>query len=160
MLSRGLRGVELDSLQVEGESEVGGPATAVYGMRVQLARKDGPQLFLPASLVPQNLSRRWAERAERTLPLLVDAAETQTTRSEIALPEGFHLRSPPPPVALRTPYGELAWSVHEQRGRLVMEEAFAMPQQRVAPAQYAGFAEFARRVDEVESQDLVLVGPR
>jgi hypothetical protein len=159
MLSRGLRGVELETLRIEGEAEVGGEATGVYGMRVQLARKDGPQLFVPASLVPQALSRRWAQRAERTLPLLVDSAEKQTTRSEIALPAGFHLSTPPPPVALRTPFGEFSWNVREERGRVVVQEAFAMPQQRVSPAQYAQFADFARRVDEAQNQELVLVGP-
>ena len=131
MLSRGLHGVELDSLRIEGETEVGGEATGVYGMRVQLARKDGPRLFVPASLVPEALSRRWAQRAERALPLLVDTAEKQTTRSEIALPARFHLASPPPPVTLRTPFGEFSWNVREERGHVVVQESFAMPQQRV-----------------------------
>ena len=159
MLSRGLRGVELVSLAVEGESEVGGPATAVYGMRVQLARKDGPQLFVPASLLPQRLARRFMQRAERALPLLVESTEKQTTRAEIVLPQGFHLRSPPAPVSLRTPFGELTFRAREEHGRIVVEEAFVMPRQRVAPAQYAQFADFARRVDDAEGQELLLAGP-
>ncbi|MFL5310860.1 MAG: DUF3857 domain-containing protein [Myxococcales bacterium] len=156
MLGRGLRGVELESLAAEGEAEVGGATTLVYGLRVQLARRDGPRLLVPASLLPQRLSRRWVQKAERMLPLLVDSAEKQTTRAEIALPQGFHLRAPPPPVALRTAYGEFSWSAREQRGKLVIEESFALPQQRVAPARYAEFADFARRVDEVEDQELTL----
>ena len=159
MLSRGLRGVELDSLSVEGESEIGGAATAVYGMRVQMARKDGPQLFVPGSLVPQRLARRFVQRAERTLPLLVESTEKQATRAEIALPDGFHLRDAPPPVSIKTPFGEFSWSAHERGGRLVIEETFLMPRQRVAPAQYPQFAEFARRVDDAEGQELVLTGP-
>ena len=156
MLGRGLRGVELESLAAEGEAEVGGATTLVYGLRVQLARRDGPRLLVPASVLPQRLSRRWVQKAERTLPLLVDSAEKQTTRAEIALPEGFHLRAPPPPVALRTAYGEFSWSAREQGGKLVIEESFALPQQRVAPARYAEFADFARRVDEVEDRELAL----
>jgi len=31
-----------------------------------------------------------------------------------------------------------------------------MPQQRVRPAQYPAFAEFARAVDQAQSQELVL----
>ncbi|HWE23732.1 MAG TPA: hypothetical protein VG496_07300, partial [Myxococcales bacterium] len=158
MLSRGLRGLELDSLSVEGESEIGASATAVYGMRVQLARKDGAQLFVPASLLPQKLARRFVQRAERNLPLLVDSTEKQTTRAEIALPDGFHLRSRPPPVSLRTPFGEFSWSVREDGGRLVVEESFLMPRQRVAPARYGEFSDFARRVDDVEGQELLLTG--
>ena len=153
---RGLRGVELESLAAEGEAEVGGATTLVYGLRVQLARRDGPRLLVPASVLPQRLSRRWVQKAERTLPLLVDSAEKQTTRAEIALPEGFHLRAPPAPVALRTAYGEFSWSAREQGGKLVIEESFALPQQRVAPARYAEFADFARRVDEVEDRELTL----
>jgi len=156
MLGRGLRGVELESLSAEGESDVGGTTTLVYGLRVQLARRDGAQLFLPASLSPQRLSRRWVQKAERALPLLVDSAENQTTRAEIALPKGFHLRAPPAPVALRTAYGEFSWSAREERGKLVVEESFALPQQRVPPSRYREFADFARRVDDVEEQELVL----
>ena len=156
MLGRGLRGVELDSLAAEGDSEVGGATTLVYGLRVHLARRDGARLLVPASLSPQRLSRRWVQKADRTLPLLVDSAEKQTTRAEIALPQGFHLRAPPAPVALRTEYGEFTWSAREQRGKLVIEESFALPQQRVVPGRYAAFADFARRVDEVEDQELVL----
>jgi len=156
MLGRGLRGVELTSLSAEGEAEVGGTATLLYGLRAQLARRDGAQLFMPASLSPQRVSRRWVQKAERALPLLVDSAEKQTTRAEIALPKGFHLRAPPPPVALRTAYGEFSWSAREQGGKLVIEESFALPQQRIPPARYRDFADFARRVDEVEGQELVL----
>jgi hypothetical protein len=159
MLSRGLRGLELTSVNVEGESEVGGSATGVYAMRAQVARKDGPQLFVQASLVPQRLGRRFAQRAERALPLLIETMEKQTTRTEIVLPQGYRLRSPPPPIALRTPFGEFSWSAREERGRIVVEEAFVMPRQRVAPAQYARFADFARRVDDAEGMELTLTGP-
>jgi len=159
MLGRGLRGVELDSLAAEGENEVGGSATLVYALRVQLARRDGAQLFVPASLLPQRLSRRWVEKAERSLPLLIDSSDRQSTRVEIGLPAGKHLRNPPSPVDLRTPFGEFRWSAREEAGqRMVIEESFTMPQQRIAPARYAEFADFARRVDEAQGQELLL-GP-
>ena len=41
---------------------------------------------------------------------------------------------------------------------MVIEESFTMPQQRIAPARYAEFADFARRVDEAQGQELLL-GP-
>jgi tetratricopeptide (TPR) repeat protein len=156
MLGRGLRGVELLSLSAEGESDVGGAATLAYGLRVQLARRDGEQLFVPASLLPERLARRWLQKAERSLPLLVDSAEKLTARAEIALPAGLHLRGAPGPVDLSTPYGTFRWSAREERGRLVIEQSFAMPQQRVPPARYAEFADFARRVDATEGQELLL----
>jgi len=39
---------------------------------------------------------------------------------------------------------------------VVIEESFAIPQQRIAPARYGEFADFARRVDEAEGQELLL----
>ena len=78
-------------------------------------------------------------------------------RVEIALPPGKHLRTPPAPVDLRTPFGEFRWRVREEAGaRVVIEESFAIPQQRIAPARYGEFADFARRVDEAEGQELLL----
>jgi len=156
MLGRGLRGVELDSLAAEGEGEVGGATTLVYGLRAQLARRDGARLLVPASPLPQRLSGRWVQKAERALPLLIDSAEKQTTRAEIALPEGFHLRTPPAPVAVRTAFGEFSWSARERGGKLVIEESFALAQQRIPPGRYAELADFARRVDEVEDQEISL----
>ena len=158
MLGRGLRGVELETLASEGDADVGGTATLFYGLRVQLARREGAQLSVPASLSPQQLSRRWGQKAERKLPLLVDSTEKQITRAEIALAGGLHLRAPPAPVALHTPYGDFSWSAREERGKLIIEESFALVQQRVPPARYPEFTDFARRVDEVEEQELVLDG--
>src|SRR5438045_3923159 len=41
MLGRGLRGVTVESLAIEREAEIGGTATLLYGVRVQLARQIG-----------------------------------------------------------------------------------------------------------------------
>ena len=156
MLGRGLRGVELESLTAEGDADTGTSTTLVYGLKAQLARREGSQLVLPASLSAQRVARRWAPKAERKLPLLVDVAEEQATHAEIALPGGFHLRTPPAPVALRTPYGQYTFRAQEQRGKLIIDETFDLPQQRIPPSRYAEFAEFARSIDEVESRELVL----
>jgi len=156
MLGRGLRGVTLESLSTEHETDLGGPATLVYGLRVQLARRDGAQLFIPASLVPSRLARRWLETAERQVPLLVDQPEVISLRVALSLPQGRHLRPGPKPVSFSTPYGAYRWSAREEAGKLVVEESLSMPQQRVKPAQYPEFAEFARAVDQAQSQELVV----
>jgi len=158
MLGRGLRGVTLETLSTEHETDQEGPATLVYGLRVQAARRDGTQLFVQSSLVPARLSRRWLQTAERQVPLLVDQPEVLTQRVSIALPEGRHLRGAPKPVKQASPFGEYRWSAREEGGKLVIEELLSMPQQRVAPAEYAAFADFARAVDQAQSQELV-VGP-
>ena len=156
MLGRGLRGVTLESLSTEHETDLGGPATLVYGLRVQLARRDCAELFIPASLVPSRLARRWLETAERQVPLLVDQPEVLSQRVALGLPQGRHLKPGPKPVSLATPYGSYRWSAREEGGKLVIEESLSMPQQRVRPTQYPAFAEFARAVDQAQSQELVV----
>ena len=156
MLGRGLHGVALDRLSAEHESDVGGPATLVYSLHAQLARKDGEQLFAPATLLPSRLVRRWASKAERTTALLVDAPEDSSLRAAIALPPALHLRDKPAAVALDTPFGSFHWNAREEGGKLVLEESLRMPQQRIAPAQYAAFVAFAKAVDEAQEQELRL----
>jgi tetratricopeptide (TPR) repeat protein len=156
MLGRGLRGLTLESLATERETDLGGSATLVYGLNVQVARRDGAQLFVPGSLVPSRLARRWLETAERQVPLLVDAPEILSQRISLALPQGRHLRGRPQPVSLATPHGAYSWSAREEKGKLVIEESLSMPQQRVPPDRYAAFAAFARAVDQAQSQELVI----
>lgn len=159
MLGRGLRSVALLSLAAEHETELGGTATLVYGMRVELARKDGEQLFVQGSLQPLHLSRRWAATGERTVPLLIDSPEILSSRTTLSLPQGKHLRNAPAPIALATRFGSYSWSAREESpGRLVIDESLSLAQQRVSPSQYRAFAAFARTVDEAQSQEL-LVAP-
>jgi hypothetical protein len=156
MLGRGLRDLSLETLATERESELGGPATLVYGLRVQLARRDGEKLFVPSSLLPSRLGRRWAAKAERKVPLLIDSPEILSVKASVALPKDRRLRGTPQPVALSTPFGQYRWSVREEGGKLVIEESLELPQQRVAPAKYADFIAFARAVDEAQSQELIV----
>ena len=156
MLGRGLRGISLETLSADHESDQGGSATLQYGLHLDLARRDGEQLFAPSSLLPSRMVRRWGGAAERTVLLLVDSQEQNTSRSSIALPAGKHLRKAPAPVALATPFGAYRWSAREQDGKLVIDESLDVPQQRVAPGQYAAFMDFARAVDDAQSQELLL----
>ena len=157
MLGRGLRGVSLETLATEHETDVGGSATLLYSMRVELARRDGAQLFLPSSALPSRLLRRWGGTGDRTVALIVDAPETLDVHTSVALPPGLHLRAAQP-VTLSTRFGEYKWSAVETGGKLVIEESLRLPEQRVAAADYAEFTAFARGVDDAQSQEL-LVAP-
>lgn len=156
MLGRGLRGVTLESLSAERESELGGPATLVYGLRVPLARKDGAQLFVPSSIAPSRLARRWLQTAERQVPLLIDSPEILSQQIAIALPQGRSLRGAPEPVSIATEFGTYSWSARQEGGKLRIEESISVPQQRVRPDRYAAFAAFARDVDQAQAQELLL----
>ncbi|MFN2549686.1 MAG: hypothetical protein ABR567_19865 [Myxococcales bacterium] len=158
MLGRGLRGVSLEQLSTEHETEVGGSATLIYSLHVDLARRDGDQLFVPSSMSPSRLVRRWAGTGDRNVALLLDSPEAVTSRTSIALPKDRHLRGKAAAVALATPFGDYRWNAREENGALIVEESLRVPQQRVMPAAYAAFAAFARGVDDAQSQEL-LVAP-
>jgi hypothetical protein len=164
MLSRGLRSVQLEELSVEGENELGGSGTLVYKLRAQLGRKENGGVVLPSTPMPARLARRWAPKAERALPLLVDTPESQSAELSIVLPQGMRLRDAVKPVDLKTPFGTYRWSAREEPGaagapaRLVIREELRMPLQRVAVVDYPAFVEFARAVDRAQQQDL-RVGP-
>ena len=160
MLSRGLRGVALEGLQTERESEAGGSGTLVYRLKAQLGRKEGRDLALPASALPARLTRRWAQKAERTLPLLFDAAENQTLLLSVRLPQGYHLEQPPRPVEVRSRFGLYRWSAQEEAGpagapaKVVLREELRLPLQRIAPADYPAFVQFVRAVDAAQEAEL------
>jgi hypothetical protein len=156
MLGRGLAGVSLETLSAEHETDLGGGATLQYELHVALARRDGEQLFLPSSLLPSRMVRRWGGAGERTVLLLVDTQEQTASRTTIALPKGRHLRHPPPPVSLSTPFGDYKWAAREEGGKIVLDESLNVQQQRVAPDKYAAFMAFARGVDDAQSQELVV----
>jgi len=156
MLGRGLRRVELEKLSVQGEGELGGTATLLYEIRAQVARREGSSLIVPGSLLASRLARRFVEKAERSLPMLVDSPEKFTLSTRIALPAQTHLRGAPAAIAIATDQGRFRWSARETDGGLLVEEELDIPQQRIAPDRYAAFAELCRKVDEAEAQDLVV----
>ena len=158
MLGRGMRGLTLTSLGTDHETEMGGTALLVYGLKLQLARKDGPQLFVPSSVVPLRAGRRWAEKAERQTTLLIDAPEKQRAKVSLLLPPGMRLAAASPAVSLQTPFGTYAWSAREEKGTVVVEESIDVPLQRIPPASYPAFVAFARAIDAAQSQELTL-GP-
>ena len=158
MLGRGLRGISLETLAADHEADLGGSATLQYGLHLDLARRDGEQLFVPSSLLPSRMVRRWGAAGERTVALLVDTQEQNASHTSIALPAGKHLRKPPAAVSLSTPFGDYQWSAGEHEGKLVIDESLNVPQQRVLPDRYATFMDFARAVDDAQSQEL-LVAP-
>lgn len=153
MLGRGLRGLALDALSSEGDGTVG-PATALlYELHLTFPRA-GERLTVPASLLPLRLSRRWTQKAVRKLPLLLDNEEHQHARTTLALPPGMRLAAPPPPVSLKTPFGEFSWSVSEAGGKVTVSEEVSIGQQRVPPERYPEFVAFVQAVDQAQAREL------
>ena len=135
------------------ERRLADPDQSLVDMAVEAGSETG--LFPADERVSEYLDGRtdrpW--QAERSDP---DAELAQ--RVSIALPPGRFLRNAPKAVSIATPFGAYTFRAREESGKLVMEESLSMPQQRVPPERYAGFAAFARAVDEAQSQEL-LVAP-
>jgi hypothetical protein len=156
MLGRGLPGVTLETLTTEHENDLGGSAALVYRIKAQYARKEGGRLFVPQSVAPGRLLRRWAQLAERTLPLLADSPDKLTSHVVLELPAGMHLRPGFKPSHLSTPFGRYSFDAREDSGKLLMDEELDVPAQRISPQAYPQFVQFARRVDDAQSSELIV----
>jgi hypothetical protein len=156
MLGRGLHGVTLDTLSTEHESDLGGSASLLYAFHAPFARKDAARLYVPQSVTPARLARRWAQVAERTLPLLIDSADETGAHVAIALPKGMHLKPGFAPSHLSTPFGRYDFDAREEGGKLIIDEQIDVPAQRVPTGRYAEFVKFARAVDDAQSSELIL----
>jgi tetratricopeptide (TPR) repeat protein len=156
MLGRGLRSITLDKLSVEGEAQQGGAAALLYTLKARVGRREGEALRIPASLLPSRLARRWVQKAERTRPLLLDAAERSAAKVTFALPAGYLPAALPTAQLLQTQFGSFRWEAKLEAGKLVVEEELVLPPQRISPRDYRQFAAFARAVDEAQEQELAL----
>jgi hypothetical protein len=156
MLGRGLHGVTLDTLNTEHESDLGGSAALLYSFHAPFARKDGKRLYVPQSVAPGRLARRWGTVAERTQPLLIDSPDKSAAHVVIALPKGMHLKPGFAPAHLGTPFGRYDFDAREEDGKLIMDETLEVAAGRVAPARYAEFVKFARAVDDAQSSELIV----
>jgi len=156
MLGRGLHGVTLDNLSTEHENDLGGSASLIYSFHAPLARKDGARLYVPQSVAPARLARRWAQVAERTLPLLVDSPDQASSHVAIALPKGMHLKPGFAPAHLATPFGRYDFDAREDDGKLIIDEQLNVVAQRIPTGRYEDFVKFARAVDDAQSSELIL----
>jgi hypothetical protein len=156
MLGRSLRGVTLETLNTEHETDLGGSAALDYSVRVPLARKEGRRLFVPQSLVPARLIRRWAQLADRTVPLLVDSPDQIAAHVSLALPAGMHLRPGFVPAHIAGPFGRYDFAAREEGGKLIVDERLDLPAQRVAASRYGDFVSFARAVDDAQTSELIV----
>ncbi|MBS2025226.1 MAG: hypothetical protein JST92_22730, partial [Deltaproteobacteria bacterium] len=157
MLGRSLRGVVLEDLTTQGESTQGGPASLLYTLSLPLGRPDASGVKVPASLLPAQLGRRYLQKTERALPLLIENAERSVATVRLKLPQGLYASELPQPVVLKTAGAEFRWGARMDAGTLVLDEALVIDKSRIAPKDYPAFAEFARAVDAAQEQEIALI---
>ncbi len=96
--------------------------------------------------------------AEREQPLRVGQTMRREGELTLALPKGYGVRNLPEPVDVKTEVGNYAesYSVNSE-GAIVCRNRFELSTPVIAPAQYAAFRDFVRRVAKEQRRIIVLV---
>jgi hypothetical protein len=155
-LSRYFGGADLSSVAVTSKREVGGEVKVSYHfVAPRFARVDGTTLVAGALTFPHMLGRRFLATPTRTTPSFLDGSEASKVTATLTLPPGFSLAQPIGEVKLETRDGRFVRTEQQQGGVLTVTEDFRLSQARIAPKDYAGFAQFAGEVDLLQQRDLV-----
>jgi tetratricopeptide (TPR) repeat protein len=158
-VSRLFPGAALSSLEITGREQSDPELSLHYVLDVHnFARPVSGGLALP-SVLPSEVSANLARTATRkTTELIASPLDTIVSMS-IALPKGFTLSAAPQPqtltaaVAARPNFTD---RVSSDGDTLHIERKLLLPAMRIEPKDYPVFAEFCRRVDEVEGRELLL----
>jgi tetratricopeptide (TPR) repeat protein len=152
-------GASLSKLEISGREQEKPDLTLHYVLDIRSFARQVPEgLALPAVLeseVAANLART---ATRKTTELIASPLHTDVTLT-IQLPNGFQLAGKPEPQNLvgafagRPSFGN---RISSDQGALKIERSLSLPAMRVLPQDYPAFAEFCRRVDEVEGQELLL----
>jgi Flp pilus assembly protein TadD len=89
-------------------------------------------------------------------PTYIGAAGGTTVRATLTLPAGFSAEIPTD-VSVKTAFGDYVASYRVSGNVLTAERHLALKQERVAPADWAGFQAFAKGIGDDEKQFVTLV---
>ncbi|MEY4582816.1 MAG: hypothetical protein RL701_7519, partial [Pseudomonadota bacterium] len=154
-------GAALASLDIKGRDQAGPDLVLHYVVDVRnYARPVANGLALP-DVLPSEVSANLARTATRkTTELLANPMQTEIDMV-LHFPDGFVLAKPPAPQTLvgsfvgRPRFTDSVTAADKGKG-LRLQRSLQLPALRVEPAVYPAFAEFCRRVDEVEGRELFL----
>jgi hypothetical protein len=158
-LQRGFRGAELLAHAVDDPADPAAPLVLRTRFRAGwgVASPEEGNLRLPGRLWPILLGPRYLQRASRTAPLLLAQPERVTARAVILLPPGFSPRGEAFNASIDSPFGRFTARSEKHDRSFVVEESFELRMQRIAPADYAAFADFCQAVDRAQERELLLV---
>jgi len=154
-LARVFPGLSLDSLAIENEAS--GIAVRYAFSVPAFARDlgDGRQL-VRIDAFQANLGRRFLARGTRETPLLVANPDRARISLQLELPEGTVVERGVEAAREFGPFGDYKRDVAFDGRVLAIRESLDMHRARVAPEQYADFANWVSAVDRAQSVELVV----
>jgi tetratricopeptide (TPR) repeat protein len=154
-------GASLVSLEISGREQDQPDLVLRYVIEVKsFARPVAGGLALP-SLLPSEISANFARTATRKTTELVANPVRTELNAVIDLPAGFALSGAPAPETLVGAFAtrpSFSDRVSADAKTVRLQRVLSLPQMRIVTQDYPAFAEFCRRVDEVEGRELLLRG--
>lgn len=160
-----LRGIAADSFpgaevlesDIRGKELLDGDLTVKMKIRGGGWGRRTPTGFaLPVASKPLGLFNEYASLPLRTFPLLVDEATFRRDEFRIRLPEGLLPTVVPSPATLLESFGVFTLMVRAEAGTVVATRQAAIPPVRIEPNDYPAFREFARKIEEAESREILV----
>jgi len=152
-------GASLASLEIKGRGEAVPDLTLHYVLEVKsFARPVGGGLALPA-ILPSEVSANLARTAVRRTTALIASPLRTEIQLDLRLPAGFALANAAAPESLTAAFAarpSFTQRTAADTAGLHLMRSLQLPAMRVEPGVYPVFAEFCRRVDEIEGRELLL----
>jgi hypothetical protein len=157
-LASELGGFQLTTAKAQDLEDFDKPALiSVQGTAPQLARKEGAELSM--AVTPSlRLTPLYASQSRRQLPIRIAAFSTIEHSYTIKVPKGMKVTSAPLATSGQSEFGSYRVEVTDQGNQVVVRSSLSITARTIAPAQYAAWQEFCKRVDTAFSTRL-RVGP-
>jgi hypothetical protein len=155
-LSGDFAGLSVTQVEANDLDDVEQPVSLrVRGRSLELARREGTTLSLPAS--PRaHLVRDWAPLSERRLDVRLRAKATNVSDWTLHVPPGMHAVSAPASEDVRSPFGSVHVATETSGGTVHVVTTVTLDQTRITAADYPAFRAFCEAGDRALGQRLVV----
>jgi len=158
-VARLVPGARLTALDIEGREQDAESIRLHYTFDVDVLGRKVPAGWALPPLFASELAANFARISARTTTELVATPIDNVLEIRLHLPPGQRAVELPPAASFGPQggsAGRFALSYEKKGELLVLRRTVELPLQRVAPDQYPGFADFCRKVDLLEGQELLL----
>ncbi len=148
-------GVQLETLEIEGERDLDRPLLLHWRARAgPWARFEEGRVVVDAPILPARLGARFLQRATRETPILVASDERVTLTLEVVPPPGY-LPEPAAPYEVDGRFGRYRRTERSEGGRLLRQDVYDLARGRIAPSDAVAFSGFASSVDGAQETPMV-----
>ena len=92
--------------------------------------------------------------ATRVHPVVFDYPRADIVSIDVATPEGFETKDPPPPIKIESPYGRYQWVAAKTEKGYHVDRAFALTPIIVKPPEYEALKSFLKQVEAADQTAL------